>query len=235
MYRRTCILATTALLTTGLVAPALAGRPSTSDRYDGVATIRSATGDLLLSDGRGDYEHPHGNVFAVDRADPESDDRFALYVGARRTFSISFGSPAQTHVCGGVSHVFFDSPGWWDATAKQGDVALGSVSVWCDQGDDSAYAVRFPGNPLRPATDGKDCNVAERLADVDGGRSYRFATPAAEAAEPGLLPLPGLEGDDPASACAAEVFHVTDVKSSNRQEEHIATSDAPLEITAVLH
>lgn len=235
---RTALLAT-ALLAVGASTPALAGPPAQSVHYDGVATI-TENNTLLHHDGTSDY----GNTFVQDYAPEEGvEDLFGMYVSQRHIFSITFDDNRR-YDCGGVSHVFFEGVDWWEATAAVGDTALGSVGIWCDQGDNTAYAVRYPDYPRSPSTeerDPDDCVVATRLDDTaEGGRQYRFATPAATGtSEPepgpldGILP-PGSSTQEEADACEAEVFHVTEVNSSQRTETPQWKGAAAFEVTVTL-
>ncbi len=237
---RTSTLLASSFVVLALASPVLAGPPAQDVHYDGVATITDSN-TLLQHDGRASYGDGarDGNVFVQDDADPESEDLFGLYVSRDHTFSITFGD--TTRECVGYSHVFFDSPDFWGATDAVGDQALGSVGIWCDQGDNTAYAVRYPGNPRTPQPENDepddDCNVVTRLEDNgDGGREYRIATPAAEPApEPGLLD--GVLAPEPESEqapCPATVFHVTDVNNAQRAHTQEWQGEAAFEVLVSL-
>lgn len=219
---------------------ALAAPPTQDAQYSGTAIITD-NNDLLEHDGDSTYGPPHSNIFVSDEPDGSSaEDLFALYVSKRRIFSLSFDD--RRYPCGGASHVFFQSPSWWEQTDEPGKTALGSVGIWCDQGNNTAYAVRYPGFPRDPATDGSaDCVVATRGEDVDGGRQYRFATPdATPTTEPHNDPieelLSGGSGEEPTAeaGCPAKVFYVTDVNNHQRASTLEWEGEAAFEILTTL-
>lgn len=214
------------VLGAGLVVPAAAwaGKPVRSEHYDGSAQIRSAQDHLLKGDGNGAYGGRSGNVFAKNSPDGSVEDLFALYTGSRRSFTITFDG--QTVACSGISHLFFESPGWWEKTDQPGKQALGSAGIWCDQPDDTAYAVRYPDYPRDPATTGTDCVVVQRHDDTaDGERTYTFS---AGGSADGLVALTS------SVPCPAEVFYVTDVSGANRDSDRVWTGAAPFRVTALL-
>lgn len=248
MRTTTSTLLCGALVALGAATPAYGGPPApTSEQYSGAATI-TGNNDLLRHDGEPVYAHPRGSVFVSNDLDESRNDLFALYVGARHIFSLTFDG--RSYDCAGVSHVFFEGNGWWEAAAEPGDSALGTTGIWCDLGNNTAYAVRYPGYPRPPATNDPDeadstpCVVATRLEDgSDGGRQYRFATSSAAPgdSQPEQGPLdpilnPGGSPQDPAatSSCPAKVFHVTNVNNSRRASTQEWSGEAAFEVLASL-
>ena len=230
MRRTTYGVLGTALTALLGATPALAGPPPQSTHYEGIATITNESNDLLVNDGNSTYGAPSNGVFVKDNLERGGNDLFGLYVSRKHTFTLTFDGNSFT--CGGVSHVFFEGAGWWEATDDVNETALGTASIWCDQGDNTAYAVRYPATTRPPGYPGDPCVGATRLADVDGGRQYRFATPdpVANEEEGGLLPLPvpggGSSAQEAAAACPARIFHVKNVNNNQRSSDQIGDGRA---------